>query len=137
MSTRNRRRNTVKTFVTGWRQRVVAGCLLCLVQPASRIAAQESRTVQIYADRSIGVLSGLLDAPDVEDFSQVFPFGVLRVVDDDIVRAQTHLHFPLNVFPPGTEVRQATLYVYVDGASSLSEASFGAYRILEPWTKEI
>jgi hypothetical protein len=110
----------------------LGGMLLCLVAPSLPAGAQDYRTWQVWPDRSLGVSSGLLEGATVRDAAQVFPFGVCRT-SGDVVYARTYLHFPLDVFPPGSEVLHATLHVYVDSSSDTGEARLGAYRVLEPW----
>ncbi|HET91752.1 MAG TPA: DNRLRE domain-containing protein, partial [Chloroflexi bacterium] len=51
-------------------------------------------------------------------------------------RARTYLHFPLDVFPPGTEIVRVTLHAYVDGSSNLGETKLGVYRVLESWQED-
>jgi hypothetical protein len=111
----------------------LVGALLCLIGPPLPGQAQDLRTLQVWPDRSIGVTSGLLETPAVEPAAQVFPFGVTRISAGDVVYARTYLHFPLDVFPPGTEILRAALYVYVDSGSGAGETTVGAYRVLEPW----
>jgi len=98
-------------------------------QPTATASIQ-SRVLQLWPDRSVGVTSGLLEGAASHADTQVLPFGDLN---GKAVRARTYLHFPLDVLPLGTEVKQATLYVYVDSASGLGKATFGAYRVLKPW----
>jgi len=62
--------------------------------------------------------------------------GVARTSTGDVVEGRTYLHFPLDVFPPGTEIVQATLHLYVDGASREGEGTVGAYRVLDSWGEE-
>jgi hypothetical protein len=50
-----------------------------------------------------------------------------------VVYARSYFQFPLDVFPPGTEIVQANLHVYVDSASEAGAVTLGAYRVLEPW----
>jgi len=111
----------------------LTGGLLCLAGPMSPAGAQESRTWQIWPDRSLGVTSGILEGATVRDAAQVFPFGVCRAPAGSVVYARTYLHFPLDVFPPGTEIMHAILHVYVDSSSGTGEATLGAYRVLELW----
>jgi hypothetical protein len=89
--------------------------------------------LQVWPDRSIGITSRLLEGSTAHADTQVLPFGVLSGSGGDIVRARTYLHFPLGVFPPGTQVLKATLFVHVDSSSRTGEAEFGAYRVLDPW----
>ncbi len=100
------------------------------------VAAPSPRALQLWPDHTAGVTSGLLEGMPAHADSQVLPFGVQRISADAVVRARTYLNFPLDVFPPGTEIVRATLHVYVDSASNVGEALFGAYRVLEPWEEE-
>ncbi len=100
------------------------------------LVSPSPRSLQLWPDHTVGVTSGLLEGMPAHADSQVLPFGVQRVSNDAIVRARTYLNFPLDVFPPGTEIVRATLHVYVDSASNVGEALFGAYRVLEPWEEE-
>lgn len=111
----------------------LAAMLLCLGRSMVPADAQDARVLQIWPDRNIGVTSGLLEGPTVYTATQVFPLGVARTSDDGLIYARTYLGFPLDVFPPGTEVLRATLYMYVDSGSGPGEATLGAYRVLEPW----
>lgn len=111
----------------------LTGVLLCLFGPMFPAGAQDSRVLQVWPDRSIGVTSGLLEGVAVYTATQVFSFGVSRTSAGDVVCARTYLHFPLDVFPPGAEILRAALYVYVDSGSGVGEATMGAYRVLEPW----
>jgi len=111
----------------------LVGALLCLVGLTFPAGAQDSRVLQVWPDRSVGVTSGLLEGSAVYASTQVLPFGVCRTPTGDIVQARTYLHFPLEVFPPGTEVLRATLYAYVDSGWGTGEAEMGAYRVLESW----
>ncbi len=108
---------------------VLALGVVGLVSPAPRI-------IQLWPDVATGVTSGLLEGMPACADPQMLPFGVHRTGAGDVVRARTYLHFPLDVFPPGTEILRATLYVHVDGASNAEEATFGAYRVLEPWGEQ-
>ena len=92
---------------------------------------RDLRTLQVWPERGLGVTSGLLDGSTVQ--TQVFPFGVARADGGAAVYGRTYLSFPLDVFPPGTDLLYATLYVYVDSSSGPGEASWGAYRVLGPW----
>jgi cell division septation protein DedD len=102
------------------------------VQPTATPSI-EARVLQLWPDRSIGVISELLVGAAAHADTQVFPFGAISPSAGEPVEARTYLHFPLAVFPLGTQVKRATLYVYVDSASGPGEAAFGAYRVLEPW----
>jgi hypothetical protein len=106
-------------------------------EPTARPTATseiKTRVLQIWPDRSVGVSSGLIEGKTSYAGTQAFPFGVLNPSTDETVEARTYLHFPIDVFPLGTQVKRATLYVYVDSASSLEEAAFGTYRVLDPWS---
>ncbi|MDY6874667.1 MAG: cohesin domain-containing protein [Chloroflexota bacterium] len=100
------------------------------------LAAPPPRTIQLWPDHTVGVTSSLLEGMLAHADQQVLPFGVQRTSADDVVRARTYLHFPLDVFPPGAQVVRATLHAYVDGVSNAGEAAFGAYRVLEPWEEQ-
>jgi len=114
----------------------LTGASLCLFGPMLPVGAQNSRVLQVWPDRSIGVTSGLFEGSTAHAAAQILPFGVHRTSAGEVVRAHTYLHFPLDVFPPGTEILRATLYVYVDGSSGTGEATFGVYRVLDPWGEE-
>jgi hypothetical protein len=114
----------------------LAGLLLCLAGPTFPAAARDSRILQVWPDRSIGVASGLLEDATAHATTRVLPFGVCSTSSGDIVRARTYLRFPLDVFPPGTEILRTTLYVYMDSGSDAGEAAFGAYRVLESWEED-
>jgi len=119
----------------GRRQGALLG-MIALALGVMGLVAPASRTLQLWPDRAAGVTSGLLEGMLAHADPQVLPCGVHRISADNVVRARTYLHFPLDLFPPGTEVLRATLYVYVDGVSGAGEATFGAYRVLEPWEEE-
>jgi hypothetical protein len=89
--------------------------------------------LQVWPDRSLGVASGQLEGPTVQ--AAALPFGVYSTSTGEIARARTYLHFPLGVFPPGSEILHATLYVYVDSSAGGGQATFGVYRPLEPWSE--
>jgi hypothetical protein len=114
----------------------LAGLLSGLAGLAPPSGAQASRVLQVWPDYGRGVASGRLEGVPIEAAVQVFPFGVCRTVAGDVVYARTYLHFPLDLFPPGTDVLHATLYVYVDSSSGTGEATVGAYRVLDPWREE-
>jgi hypothetical protein len=97
------------------------------------LAPSSSRSLQLWPDHSVGVTNVLLEDMSGHADSQVFPWGVHRTAEGEIMRARTYLHFPLDAFPPGTDILRATLHVYVDTVSDAGEATFGAYRVLEPW----
>jgi hypothetical protein len=112
--------------------------LLCflldgIAEPTSSVGAQSFRSLQVWPDRSVGVACGLLGVATAHATAQVLPLGACRTVEGDAVHARTYLHFPLDVFPPGTEILRATLYMYVDSGSDTGEATFGIYRALESW----
>ena len=122
----------------------LAGVVLCLVGASARVRAGGTqghsaaavgaglRIVQIWPSRDRGVLSGvLLDPANPE--ADALPFGVARADSGELVCGCTYLYFPLELFPPGTDVRRATLSAYVDSASSPGRAQIGAYRVLEGW----
>jgi hypothetical protein len=111
----------------------LAGVLAGLMRPPLPAAAEDPRTLQVWPDRSMGIASGPLEGSTAQVTAQVFPFGVSRTTNGDIVWARTYLHFPLDVLPPGAEVLYATLHVYVDSSSGMGETRLGAYRVLEPW----
>jgi hypothetical protein len=116
----------------------VLGALLCFllagsVEPMPPVGAQDFRSLQVWPDRSVGVASGLLGDATTHVAAQTLPLGAYRTSKDEAVHARTYLHFPLDVFPPGTEILRATLYMYVDGGSDTGEATFGIYRALESW----
>ncbi len=111
----------------------LAGALLCLLGFMRPVSAEDVRTLQVWPDRSVGVSTGLLAGPAPYTATQVFPMGVSNASGGDVVRARTYLHFPLDVFPPGTEIIRATLHVYVDSGSGTEDAKLGAYRVLAPW----
>lgn len=114
----------------------VAGGLMFLLGVLMPAEAQDFHSLQVWPDRSIGVTSGLLVGSDVHASTQVLSLGASRVSGDGVVYARTYLHFPLDVFPPGTEILHATLYMVVDTSSGEGEATLGVYRALEPWGKE-
>jgi len=105
-------------------------------QPTATVGVIESRVLQTWPDRSVGVISELLEDTSAHADTQVLPFGVLSASSGEVVRARTYLHFPLNVFPQGADVLKATLFVYVDSSSGAGEAELGVYRALAPWDEE-
>jgi len=115
----------------------LVGVLLCITEPMSPVldvvVAQDSRVLQVWPDRSVGVASGLLEGSTVYVATEVLPVGAYRTSEGGVVRARTYLHFPLNVFPPGAEIKRATLYMYVDGSSSVGEVDLSVYRVLDSW----
>ena len=114
----------------------VGGALLFLCGVLLPVEAQDSRSLQVWPDRSIGVTSGLLAGSEVHASTQILSLGTFRTSGDEVVHARTYLHFPLDVFPPGTEIRRATLYMVVDSSSGEGETTLGVYRALEPWETE-
>lgn len=111
----------------------LAGVLFVLVRPSLHAGAPDSRALQVWPDRVAGVSSGRLRNATARTIPSGFPFGVYRTDAGDVVRARTYLQFPLDVFPPGTDVLRATLYVHVDSSSGSGEAPVGVYRVLESW----
>ena len=109
--------------------------MLCLIfaAPTSFVGAQDSRHIQVWPDHNVGVASGLLANSTTHVATEILPLGAHRLSNDDAVYARTYLQFPLDVFPPGTEIMRATLHVYVDVSSSAGEATFGVYRVLDSW----
>ncbi|MBU0703804.1 MAG: hypothetical protein KKC18_08040, partial [Chloroflexi bacterium] len=114
----------------------LTGASLYLVGLPLPAGAQYDRVLQVWPDRSVGVASGLLEGSTGYAFTEVLPIGVALAPTGDVVQGRTYLHFPLDVFPPGTEIVQATLHLYADGASRAGEATVGAYRVLDPWGVE-
>jgi hypothetical protein len=104
--------------------------------PAAPTATPETRVLQAWPDRSVGVASGSLESPAADSDARMLAFGVWRASAGDVVRARTYLDLPLDVFPPGTEVLRATLYVYVDNSTGAGEGTFGVYRVLDPWQED-
>lgn len=102
------------------------------VKPTA-VSEIETRVLQVWPDRSVGVISELLEGATSHADTQVLPFGTFSTSAGEMVEARTYLHFPIGVFPLGTQVKRATLYTYVDSASSSGEAAFGMYRVLDPW----
>lgn len=93
----------------------------------------KSRVLQVWPDRSVGVISELLQGATSHADTQVLPFGAISASSGEMVEARTYLHFPIGAFPLGTQVKRATLYTYVDSTSGLGEAAFGTYRVLDAW----
>lgn len=91
------------------------------------------RSMQVWPDMSVGIASDQLEGLPGHADTRVLPFGLCCASAGEPTRARTYLHFPLDVFPLGTEVLRATLYVYVDSSSGPGEAAFGAHRVLDPW----
>jgi hypothetical protein len=105
---------------------------LMLIGPMSPAGAQDFQSLQVWPDYAVGVASGLLGEATTHVSTEVFPLGAYHT-PDDVVYTRTYLRFPLDVFPPGTEILHATLYVYVDGSSGVEETNLGVYRAIEPW----
>jgi uncharacterized membrane protein len=93
----------------------------------------KARVLEVWPDRSVGVISELLEGTTSYASTQVLPFGVVSTSAGELVEARTYLHFPIRVFPLGTQVKRATLYAYVDSASGREGAAFGMYRVLDSW----
>jgi hypothetical protein len=110
----------------------LAGLVLWSAAPESA-GAQTARVFQVWTDRSIGVTSGFLAGVETHASTLRFPVGVTRVDPGELVRGRTYLHFPMDLFPAGTDVVQATLYAYFDSASSEAPGKFGVYRVTESW----
>ncbi len=117
----------------------VVGLALALSKPAwltpSSAQAYELRVLQVWPDYWAGVTSMLLEGSTTYTTTPTLPVGVHRHPAGDVVWARTYLHFPMNVFPAGTDVRRATLHMYIDSASGSGETEAGIYRVLEPWDK--
>lgn len=91
------------------------------------------REMQVWPDLSVGVLSARLAGVASYADTDVLPAGVFQSAAGDVVRGRTYLLFPLDVFPPGTDVLRATLYMHVDSASGDGAATLGMYRVREAW----
>jgi hypothetical protein len=123
---------------------LVAGSLLLLVGglPPSRAATSiftvetaKPRIIQIWPEVTRAVASGsVLAAAGAHDDDELFAFGAHAREVDDPLTARVYLHFPLDVFQPGTRVRRAQLFVHADYASGSGPASIGVFRVLDPWT---
>ena len=107
--------------------------LFGLMMGSSVARPTESRTVQVWPDRTVGVTNGRLEATAAHPEIHALPFGVVSSPSGGVVRGRTYLSFPLQVFPPGTDVMRATLYAFVDSATGPGEAQLGAYRVLQDW----
>lgn len=112
----------------------VLGTLLCIGEAKPPAGAQGARSLQVWPEQSMGTVSGLLESSTRYDDAPVNPLGTYRSPSGDVVYARSYFQFPLDVFPPGTEIVRATLHVYVDTASEAGEMALGAYRVVEPWT---
>jgi hypothetical protein len=112
----------------------VLGALLGIGGAKPPAGAQGVRSLQVWPERSLGTVSGLLESSTGHDESPVNPLGTYRSPSGDVVYARSYFQFPLDVFPPGTEIVRATLHVYIDSASEAGEVTLGAYRVVEPWT---
>ncbi len=101
----------------------------------SMAAGEQQQEVphQVWPDRRIGVTTMPLGGTRGSVSTEVLPFGAVRREDGTPVYARTYLHFPLDVFPPGTEIRRAVLYVQVDSSSGSGETEIGVYRVTAPW----
>ncbi len=96
--------------------------------------AQGVRSLQVWPEQSLGAVSGLLETSTGYDNAPVYPLGTYRSPSGDVVYARSHFRFPLDVFPPGTEIVRATLHVYIDSATEAGEITLGVYRVVEPWS---
>ena len=114
------------------RRNVLIG-IIALALVASGLRDPAPSVLQIWPDRSVGITSGLLEGLSGYAFSQVLPVGSAHASNGDPVQGRTYLHFPLDVFPPGTEILSATLHAYVDSGSRAGEVKVGVYRVLAPW----
>lgn len=94
------------------------------------------RSMQVWPDRSLGVSSGQLEGGSSEAGAQALAFGVTSSAGQTVY-ARAYLRFPLDVFPPGTEVLNAVLYVYVDSEAGLGPATVGVYRPTANWTAAV
>ena len=111
---------------------LIASILSCALAGAWPAVAQDSRVVQVWPDQGVGLVAGRLDGRSAHTDLGVLPFGTYQA-DDGAVQGRSYLHFPLDVFPPGTDIQRVTLYVYVDGAAGTGDGTFGAYRVTESW----
>jgi hypothetical protein len=96
---------------------------------------QDLRVFQIWPDRILDVASGRVVTPALPS-GQTVMFGVTEVDGGGVVQARTYFHFPMSVFPPGTDILQATLHVYADSATSEGKGMFGLYRAVADWTEQ-
>jgi hypothetical protein len=99
------------------------------------VAPFEARTMQLWPDRSVGVSSDQMEGLTSYVDTQVLPFGHFDLSGGEFVESRTYLHFPINAFPLGTDVKRATLHVYVDSGLGDGAEGFGVYRVLEPWAE--
>ena len=111
----------------------VSGSVFCFVCSRQGVAAQISRSFQVWPDRSIGIASGSLLGIISATDGGVLPSGVAAVSTGGVVRGRTYLVFSTDVFPAGTDIQRATLHFYVDSISRPGRALAGVYRVLEPW----
>ncbi len=115
---------------------VVGGVLACiggLVGTSADAMAVDVRTVQVWPDRNVGVVTGRLDGATAHLDTVALPFGVVSAASGGAVRGRTYLSLPLQVFPLATAALRATLYAYADSASNAGEARLGVYRVLHEW----
>jgi len=112
---------------------VCVGGLFSVLKPGRDVAAQTSRSYQVWPEHTIGVVSGRLEGAAHSADPGVLPSGVYAAPSGGIVRGRTYLFFPTDVFPAGTDILRATLYFYVDSISNRGQANAGAYRVLEGW----
>jgi len=110
-----------------------SGSVFCFVCSRRDVAAQISRTFQVWPGRSVGIASGSLRGTVNATDTGVLPSGVAPVSTGDVVRGRTYLVFSMDVFPPGTDILRATLHFYVDSISHPGQVQTGVYRVLEPW----
>lgn len=97
---------------------------------------RDLRTYQLWPERSQGLISGSLRLTKESlsaDQRPILPFGTAASESGEALRAIALLRFPLELLPPGSDILQAMLHVYVDGASRPAKAAFGVYRVLEDW----
>ena len=95
--------------------------------------AQEARILQIWPLRRAGTISGRLAEASGVPPEALF-FGIASSESGGPMRGRTYMYFPTDVFPPGTEIVEATLYVFVDSGSGSGVASAGVYRVLSTWS---
>jgi hypothetical protein len=97
------------------------------------VTSFEARTMQLWPDRRVGISSDQMEGLASYVDTEVLPFGQFDLTGGEYVEARTYLHFPIKAFPLGTDVKRATLHVYVDSGSGSGMEEFGVYRVLEPW----